>query len=95
MNTIRQITRGDWKVLVLDPESKRLVDNVLDADTILNETITNIELITDRRATNREVEAIYLVTPQAYVVDCVLADLEKAKYARAHLVWTSCEWEDV
>lgn len=30
-----------WKVLVLDPDSKRLIENVLDQDTILNENITS------------------------------------------------------
>ncbi|KAK5136573.1 hypothetical protein LTR08_002587 [Meristemomyces frigidus] len=89
LGTIRQITRGDWKVLVLDPDSRRLVDNVLEDDAILNENITNIEQITDRRATNRDVDAIYLLTPQPYVVDCLMADLEKRKYRRVHLVWTS------
>ncbi|KAK5121712.1 hypothetical protein LTR85_004587 [Meristemomyces frigidus] len=89
LGTIRQITRGDWKVLVLDPDSQRLIDNVLEQDTILNENITNIEQITDRRPTNRDVDAIYLLTPQPHIVDCVMADFEKRKYRRAHLVWTS------
>ncbi|CAK3877226.1 sec1 family superfamily [Lecanosticta acicola] len=89
LSTIRQITRGDWKVLVLDPDSKRLIYNVLEEDTILNENITNIEQITDRRQTNRDVDAIYILTPQPHIVDCVMADFEKRKYRRAHLVWTS------
>ncbi|SMY27407.1 unnamed protein product [Zymoseptoria tritici ST99CH_1A5] len=89
LNTIRHITRGDWKVLVVDPDSRRLIDNVLEQDTILNENITNIEQITDRRPTNRDVDAIYLLTPQPHIVDCVMADFDKRKYKRAHLVWTS------
>ncbi|KAK4494890.1 hypothetical protein PRZ48_014246 [Zasmidium cellare] len=89
LSTLRHITRGDWKVLVLDHDSKRLLDNVIDQDAILNENITNIEQITDRRQTNRDVDAIYLLTPQPHIVDCVLADLEKRKYKKAHLVWTS------
>ncbi|KAH9810476.1 protein transport protein sec1-like [Teratosphaeria destructans] len=89
LKTIRHITRGDWKVLVLDADSKRLVDNVLDQDTILNENITNIEQITDRRPTNRDVDAVYLLTPRPFIVDCLMADFEKRKYRKAHLVWTS------
>lgn len=54
-------------------------------------TDSDIEQIFDRRQTNRDVDAIYLLTPQPHIVDCVMADFEKRKYRRAHLVWTSCE----
>jgi len=30
-----------WKVLVVDPDSRRLIDNVLEEDAILNENITS------------------------------------------------------
>ncbi|KAK0354279.1 syntaxin binding protein 1 [Friedmanniomyces endolithicus] len=89
LSTLRHITRDDWKVLVVDPDSKRLIDNVVEQDEILNLNITNIEQITDRRPTNRDVEAIYLLTPQPWIVDCLMADFEKRKYRRAHLVWMS------
>ncbi|KAK3677956.1 syntaxin binding protein 1 [Recurvomyces mirabilis] len=89
LNTLRHITRDDWKVLVVDPDSKRLVDNVIDQDEILNLNITNIEQITDRRPANKDVDAIYLLTPHPWIVDCLMADFDKRKYRRAHLVWTS------
>ncbi|KAL9529198.1 Protein transport protein [Sphaerulina musiva] len=89
LNVLRQITRDDWKVLVVDPDSRKLIDNVIDQDVILNENIMSIELITDRRSTNRDADAIYLISPQAYIVDCIMADFEKRKYRRSHLVWTS------
>lgn len=41
LSNLRHITHGDWKVLVLDPDSRRIVDNVLDTDEILNENITS------------------------------------------------------
>lgn len=41
LSTIRQITKGDWKVLVLDSDSRRLIDNVIHQDEILNENITS------------------------------------------------------
>lgn len=41
LSTIRQITKGDWKVLVLDPDSRRLIDNVIHQDEILNENVTS------------------------------------------------------
>nr|OQO22060.1 hypothetical protein B0A51_09808 [Rachicladosporium sp. CCFEE 5018] len=89
LNTIRQTTRGDWKVLVVDIESRRLIDNVLEEDAILNENITHIEQIEQRKPTNRDVNAIYFLTPQPHIVDCVMADLGKRKYRKAFLVWTS------
>ncbi|KAG9849399.1 hypothetical protein KCU77_g7708, partial [Aureobasidium melanogenum] len=48
LNVIRSTTQGQWKVLVLDDTSKKLLDNVLHPDDILNESITNIEKIEDR-----------------------------------------------
>ncbi|KAK4954155.1 syntaxin binding protein 1 [Elasticomyces elasticus] len=89
LSTLRHITQTDWKVLVVDAASKTLVDNVIEQDELLNLNITNIEQITDRRQTNKEVEAIYLLSPQPWIVDCLMADFEKRKYRRAHLVWTS------
>ncbi|KAF2721575.1 Sec1-like protein [Polychaeton citri CBS 116435] len=89
LHNIKHTTRGDWKLLVLDTDSRRLIDNVLDEDTILNENITNIEQIEHRRPTNRDVEAVYILTPQPHIVDCVMADFEKRKYKRAHLIWTA------
>ncbi|KAI7345867.1 Sec1-like protein [Hortaea werneckii] len=89
LSTIRQITKGDWKVLVLDPDSRRLIDNVIHQDEILNENVTNIEQILDRRPTNRDADALYLLTPHPHIVDAVMADFQKRKYRRAFLVWTS------
>ncbi|KAG9580027.1 hypothetical protein KCU97_g12190, partial [Aureobasidium melanogenum] len=42
LNVIRSTTQGQWKVLVLDDTSKKLLDNVLHPDDILNESITNV-----------------------------------------------------
>ncbi|KAK1068123.1 syntaxin binding protein 1 [Friedmanniomyces endolithicus] len=41
LSTLRHITRDDWKVLVVDPDSKRLIDNVVEQDEILNLNITS------------------------------------------------------
>ncbi|WPH04726.1 Hypothetical protein R9X50_00762100 [Acrodontium crateriforme] len=89
LGTIRQITQGDWKVLVVDADSRRLIDNVIEEDAILNENVTNIEQITDRRPNNPDVDAMYFLTPKPHIVDCLMADFEKRKYRRAHLVWMS------
>ncbi|KAI7677667.1 hypothetical protein KC353_g22594, partial [Hortaea werneckii] len=48
-----------------------------------------IEQILDRRPTNRDADALYLLTPHPHIVDAVMADFQKRKYRRAFLVWTS------
>ncbi|KAM0716903.1 hypothetical protein Q7P37_006755 [Cladosporium fusiforme] len=89
LGTIRQVTQGDWKVLVLDSASRRLIDNVIEEDAILNENVTNIEQIEHRRPSQRDVDVVYILTPQSHIVDCVMADLQKRKYRKTFLVWTS------
>lgn len=37
---------------------------------------------------NPTMDAIYLLSPQPHIVDCVLADFERRRYRRAYLVWT-------
>jgi len=51
----------------------------------------DIEQIEQRRVNNREMEALYILTPESHIVDCVLADLERKKYKQASLLWTGCE----
>lgn len=34
-------------------------------------------------------DAIYLLSPQPHIVDCLIADFDKRRYARSFLVWTS------
>ncbi|CAK7268857.1 hypothetical protein SEPCBS119000_003274 [Sporothrix epigloea] len=85
----QDITRGDWKVLVLDETSKKIIDNVVKEDDILNKTIANIECIEERREMNPTMDAIYILSPKPHIVDCLLADLNRRRYRRAFLVWTS------
>ncbi|CAK7199958.1 hypothetical protein SEUCBS139899_002646 [Sporothrix eucalyptigena] len=78
-----------WKVLVLDETSKKIIDNVIKEDDILNKNIANIERIEERREMNPTMDAIYILSPQPHIVDCLLADLDRRRYRRAFLVWTS------
>ncbi|KXJ85518.1 Sec1 family superfamily [Microdochium bolleyi] len=89
LNTIKRITSGDWKVLVVDESSKRIIDNVLKEDDILNHNVANIEQIEERRDMNPTMDAIYLVSPQSHIVDCLLADIDRRRYRRCFLVWTT------
>ncbi|KAI1192146.1 Sec1 family protein [Nemania serpens] len=86
---IKTITAGDWKVLVLDATSKKLVDNAVKEDDILNHNIANIERIEERREMNPTMDAIYLLSPQPHIVDALMADLERRRYKRCFLVWTA------
>ena len=38
---------------------------------------------------NPEMDAIYLLSPEPHIVDCLMADLEKRRYRGAFLIWTS------
>ncbi|KAI0594060.1 Sec1 family protein [Biscogniauxia sp. FL1348] len=89
INTIKYITAGDWKVLVLDENSKKLIDNVAKEDDILNYNIANIERIEERREPNPTMDAIYILSPQPHIVDCFMADVERRRYKRSFLVWTA------
>ncbi|KAF2747749.1 Sec1-like protein [Sporormia fimetaria CBS 119925] len=89
IGTIKAITGGDWKVLVVDEESRRLIDNVVKEDDILNENITNIERIEDRRPDQKDTDAVYFLTPKPHIVDCIMADFERKRYRGAFLLWTS------
>ncbi|KIX08458.1 uncharacterized protein Z518_03114 [Rhinocladiella mackenziei CBS 650.93] len=89
IDTIRKISGRDWKVLILDEKSRRLVYNVTKEDDILNVNITNIEQIEDRRQTQADTDAIYLLSPLPHIVECLKADLSRKRYRQAHLIWTS------
>lgn len=34
-------------------------------------------------------DAIYILSPESHIVDCLLADFELRRYRRAYLVWTN------
>lgn len=89
LDTIRATSGRDWKVLILDDQSRRLVYNVTKEDDILNANITNVEQIEDRRQTLSDTDAIYLLSPLPHIVECLKADLGRKRYRRAHLIWTS------
>ncbi|KAF2121458.1 Sec1-like protein [Lophiotrema nucula] len=89
LSTIRTTTRGDWKVLVVDEKSRKLIDNVVKEDDILNEQITNIERIEDRRETQKDMDAVYFLTPEPHIIDCIMADFERRRYRGSFLIWTS------
>ncbi len=38
---------------------------------------------------NPTMDAIYLLSPQPHIVDCLLADFERRRYKKSFLVWTA------
>ncbi|KAK7429949.1 syntaxin binding protein 1 [Neonectria magnoliae] len=88
LNQIKSITKDDWKCLIVDANSKKIIDNAVKEDDILNNNIATIERIEDRRDPNPEMDAIYILSPESFAVDCLLADFEMRRYRSYYLVWT-------
>ncbi|KAE8329539.1 Sec1-like protein [Aspergillus sergii] len=88
LNTIRYTAGNEWKVLVVDETSRKLIDNAVSEDDILNLNVTNVEQIEEKRKTN-PMDALYILSPQSHIVDCLMADFERKRYKKAWLVWTS------
>ena len=89
LESIKAISGNDWKVLVLDERSRTLANNVTKEDDILNANITNIEQLEERRQTQPDTDAIYLLSPIPHIVEALKADLNRKRYRRAFLIWTS------
>lgn len=85
---LRDAGQGQWKVLIVDESSWKLMENILKEDEILNQHITNIEHIERRRQTLGDIDAIYILTPEPHIVDCLMADLERRRYRQMTLLWT-------
>ncbi|KAL8652384.1 MAG: hypothetical protein Q9210_002714 [Variospora velana] len=89
LDTIYKVDQGEWKVLILDDGSQKLVNGVVREDDILELNITHIERIEESRPANKEMDAVYLLSPLPHIVDCVMADLQRQRYRRTFLIWTS------
>ncbi|GAB1318965.1 syntaxin binding protein 1 [Madurella fahalii] len=88
VDAIRKIAPSDWKVLVVDEVARKIIDSTVNEDDILNHNIANIERIEERREPNPDMDAIYILSPQPHIVDCLLADFERRRYRRGFIVWT-------
>lgn len=38
---------------------------------------------------NQEMDAMYLLSPLSHIVDCLIADLERRRYRKSYVIWTS------
>ncbi|PFH51850.1 hypothetical protein AMATHDRAFT_84920 [Amanita thiersii Skay4041] len=77
---------GKWKILVVDEHSQRLLGSVLKQFDILEENVTLIESISNRRDPQPGFEAVYLLMPTTQNVDRIIRDFtQQQQYAAAHL----------
>jgi syntaxin-binding protein 1 len=49
----------------------------------------DIERIEEKREMNPDMDAIYILSPQPHIVDCLMADFERRRYRKTFLVWTA------
>ena len=49
----------------------------------------DIERIEEKRGMNPDMDAIYILSPQPHIVDCLMADFERRRYRRSYLVWVA------
>ncbi|KAL2262670.1 hypothetical protein VTK26DRAFT_492 [Humicola hyalothermophila] len=89
IDAIRRTAPNEWKVLVLDETTKKIIDTSVNEDDILNHNIAIIERIEERRQMNPEMDALYILSAQPHIVDCLLADFERHRYRRGFIIWTS------
>ncbi|KAJ5653801.1 hypothetical protein N7490_000804 [Penicillium lividum] len=89
LSTIRQTVGHEWKVLVVDEQSRKLINAAVKEEEILNLNVSNVEQIEHRRPSNPDMDALYILSPESWIVDCLMADFEVKRYRRAFLVWTS------
>ncbi|KAL2141891.1 hypothetical protein VTI28DRAFT_1824 [Corynascus sepedonium] len=88
IEAIRRTARNEWKVLVTDETSAKIIDSSVKEDDILNHYIANIERIEERRPMNPDMDAIYLLSPQPHIVECLLADFSVRRYRKGFIIWT-------
>lgn len=52
-------------------------------------SLLDIERIEEKREMNPTMDAIYILSPQAHIVECLMADLERRRYRNSFLIWTT------
>jgi len=87
----KQPGKLEWRVLVVDTLSMRMVSACTKMHELSAEGITIVETVEKKREPMPAMEAIYLITPTERSVKCLMADFQsqnRTQYRGAHVYFT-------